>query len=66
MTSQSQCFSLPARRLVHVRMTVMALSIPLWCRSRGTAWQALMRTRVMAEEPVQTPRWATPGVQPAQ
>jgi hypothetical protein len=40
-------------------MTVMARSVPLWCRSRATPWQALMRARVMAEEAVHASRQLT-------
>jgi len=52
------------RRPEYVGLTVMAAqSVPLWCQGRTTAWQALMRSRLMADEPVQVLRRLLPTEQ---
>ena len=46
MRSQSYRSSRLACRLEFAGMPEIALSVPLWCRSRATAWQTLIRTRL--------------------
>jgi hypothetical protein len=67
MRSQLHRSSHSARRPEYARTTVIAHSVPLWCQSHTTAWQALMRSRLMADEAMQvlrrlipTPRELTP------